>query len=147
MMQMVAPAGPVYQAGTLSGNPLAMEMGIRQLTYLRDHKEVYTYIKDYAKRLADALRDIISEYHLPCCVNQCGSLLTLFFKEGKVENYDDVMKSDLKKFTQYYKIMSEQGMMLAPSQFEGIFVNYAHTQEDFDKTITAMKMALLEVFQ
>lgn len=147
MMQMVAPAGPVYQAGTLSGNPLAMEMGIRQLTYLRDHKEVYTYINDYAKRLADALRDIISEYHLPCCVNQCGSLLTLFFKEGKVENYDDVMKSDLKKFTQYYKIMSEQGMMLAPSQFEGIFVNYAHTQEDFDKTITAMKMALLEVFQ
>ena len=57
------------------------------------------------------------------------------------------MKSDLKKFTQYYKIMSEQGMMLAPSQFEGIFVNYAHTQEDFDKTITAMKMGLLEVFQ
>lgn len=147
MMQMVAPAGPVYQAGTLSGNPLAMEMGIRQLTYLRDHPEVYTYINDYAKKMADALREIIAEYDLPCCVNQCGSLLTLFFKEGKVENYDDVMKSDLTKFTQYYKIMSEQGFMLAPSQFEGIFVNYAHTEEDFENTIKAMKKALLEVFQ
>ena len=147
MMQMVAPAGPVYQAGTLSGNPLAMEMGIRQLTYLRDHPEVYTYINDYAKKLADALREIISEHHLPCCVNQCGSLLTLFFKEGKVENYDDVMKSDLKKFTQYYKLMSEQGFMLAPSQFEGIFVNYAHTQDDFEKTVSAMRKALLEVFK
>ena len=147
MMQMVAPAGPVYQAGTLSGNPLAMEMGIRQLTYLRDHPEVYTYINDYAKRLADALRDIISKHQLPCCVNQCGSLLTLFFKEGKVENYDDVMKSDLKKFTQYYKIMSGQGFMLAPSQFEGIFVNYAHTQEDFENTVKAMEKALIEVFK
>ena len=147
MMQMVAPAGPVYQAGTLSGNPLAMEMGIRQLTYLRDHPEVYTYINDYAKRLAEALREIISKHHLPCCVNQCGSLLTLFFKEGKVENYDDVMKSDLKKFTQYYKLMSEQGFMLAPSQFEGIFVNYAHTKEDFENTVSAMEKALLEVFK
>ncbi len=147
LMQMVAPAGPVYQAGTLSGNPLAMEMGIRQLTYLRDHKEVYDYINTYATNMANDLRAIIKKHNFPCCVNQCGSLLTLFFKEGEVNNYDDVLKSDLRAFTRYYKKMSELGFMLAPSQFEGIFINYAHTKEDYDNTLKAMEQALIEAFQ
>jgi len=147
LMRMVAPAGPVYQAGTLSGNPLAMEMGIRQLTYLRDHKEVYTKINTYARDLAEGLREIIRKYQFPCCVNQCGSLLTLFFTEGPVKNYDDVMTCDLKRFTQYYQLMSQKGFMLAPSQFEGIFISYVHTKEDFDHTLKAMEEALVEVFK
>lgn len=147
LMSMVAPAGPVYQAGTLSGNPLAMEMGIRQLTYLRDHPEVYTHINTYAKNLAEALRDIIKKHQFPCCVNQCGSLLTLFFSQGPVSNYEDVMTCDLKRFTKYYQSMSKKGFMLAPSQFEGIFISYAHTQEDFHRTLQAMEEALIEAFQ
>lgn len=146
IMGLVSPKGPVYQAGTLSGNPLAMEMGIRQLSYLKEHPEVYTYINDYAKRLADQIEKIIQINHYPCQVKRCGSLLTLFFKEGKIESYDDVLDCDLEAFARYYKEMVSQGFILAPSQFEGIFVGNAHTKEDFEKTVAAMSQALKVAF-
>ncbi len=147
IMDMVSPHGPIYQAGTLSGNPLAMEMGIRQLSYLRDHKEVYDYTISYASRLKEGIADIIREHDYPCHVQSCGSLLTLFFKKGKVETYQDVLECDLEAFSRYYHKMVEQGFILAPSQFEGIFISYAHTQEDFDKTLKAIEIALKECFQ
>lgn len=147
IMSLVSPLGPVYQAGTLSGNPLAMEMGIRQLTYLRDHKEVYDYVNDYALRLKKGMEEIIEKYNLPCHVQQCGSLLTLFFKKDSIYTYNDVLDCDLKAFTKYYKKMVEQGIILAPSQFEGIFIGYKHTEEDLKKTLEAMEIALKESFE
>lgn len=147
IMEMVSPSGPVYQAGTLSGNPLAMTLGIRQLSYLRDHKEVYEYINDYALRLKKGIEDIIERYDLPCHVQCCGSLLTLFFRKEEIKTYNDVLECDLKAFTRYYKKMVEQGVILAPSQFEGIFIGYSHTQEDLDATLKAMDIALRDCFQ
>lgn len=146
IMTLVSPSGPVYQAGTLSGNPLAMEMGIRQISYLRDHPEVYEYINHYAQKLAEGIRKIIAEHDYPCHVQQCGSLLTLFFKKDEILSYDDVQGCDLEAFSRYYQSMVSQGMMLAPSQFEGIFISYAHTSEDMQLTLSAMEKALAECF-
>ena len=147
LMDMVSPLGPVYQAGTLSGNPLAMEMGIRQLKYLKEHQEVYDYINDYAFRLQKGIDDIIAKHDYPCHVQRCGSLLTLFFKKDAVESYDDLSDLDLKAFTRYYQEMINQGIMLAPSQFEGIFVGYKHLDTDLQKTLIAVDAALKKAFQ
>lgn len=147
LMEMVSPLGPIYQAGTLSGNPLAMEMGIRQLTYLKNHPEVYVYINKYAENLKNEINDFIKEHNYPCHIQQCGSLMTLFFTTEEVYSYEEVKKCDLGAFERYYKAMIKQGIMLAPSQFEGIFVGYSHSQEDYNKTILAMKNALKECFK
>lgn len=146
LMDMVSPLGPVYQAGTLSGNPLAMEMGIRQLTYLKNHPEVYVYINEYAKKLQEGMEKIIADYNYPCHVQRCGSLLTLFFKKEQVKNYDDLNNIDLRAFTAYYQEMVRQGIMLAPSQFEGIFIGYKHNDSDLNKTLTALGIALKKAF-
>lgn len=146
IMDMVSPKGSVYQAGTLSGNPLAMEMGIRQLTYLKEHPEVYTYIREYALKLKDGIEKIIEKYNLPCSVACCESLITIFFKKGEILSYDDVKDCNTKAFSKYYKSMLEQGFILAPSQFEGIFISYAHTEEDLLKTLQAMENALKDCF-
>lgn len=147
IMSLVSPLGPVYQAGTLSGNPLAMEMGIRQLTYLKEHPEVYTTINQYALDLKAGMEKIIENGHYPCHVQCCGSLLTLFFTKERVETYDDVLKCDLKAFTRYYQEVVKKGIMFAPSQFEGIFISYAHSQADLAKTLKAIEEALAECFQ
>ena len=147
IMEMVSPSGPVYQAGTLSGNPLAMTMGIRQLSYLKEHSEVYDYINDYALRMKKGIEDIIDKYDLPCHVQCCGSLLTLFFRKEEIKTYNDVLDCDLKAFNRYYKKMVEQDIILAPSQFEGIFIGYKHTQEDLDYTLKAMDIALKDCFE
>lgn len=146
LMDMVSPQGPVYQAGTLSGNPLAMEMGIRQLTYLKAHREVYDQINQYASRLQQGIEDIITQYNYPCHVQRCGSLLTLFFKKESVESYDDLDDLNLLAFTKYYQTMIKQGIMLAPSQFEGIFVSYKHNEMDLKKTLEAIDLALKKAF-
>lgn len=146
LMDMVSPLGPVYQAGTLSGNPLAMEMGIRQLTYLKNHPEVYQYINEYARRLDEGITQIIEFNQYPCHVQRCGSLLTLFFKKEKIESYDDIHDLDLKAFTKYYKELNRQGIMMAPSQFEGIFICYKHSEEDLKKTLQAIEKALFVAF-
>lgn len=146
LMDMVSPLGPVYQAGTLSGNPLAMEMGIRQLTYLKNHPEVYKNINDYAKRLHEGIDKIIKQNDYPCHLQRCGSLLTLFFKKDKIENNDDLRDLNLTAFTKYYQEMNKQGIMLAPSQFEGIFICNEHNEEDLLKTLNAMNVALQKAF-
>ncbi len=146
IMNCVSPQGSVYQAGTLSGNPLAMEMGIRQLTYLKEHKNVYSYIDDYAKQLHMGIDKIIHDNNYPCQIQSCGSLLTLFFKKGKIESYDDVLDCDLEAFQRYYQAAIKRGLMLAPSQYEGIFISYAHKKEDLNKTLRIIEESLKECF-
>ena len=142
IMEMVSPQGPVYQAGTLSGNPLAMTFGIRQLSYLRDHPEVYDYINKYALNLKKGIDDIIDRHQYPIHVAVCRNLLTIFFTKDKVYNYQDVEKCDLDHFKTYYQAMVGRGIMMAPSQFEGIFVGYKHSQEDLHKTLKAIEESL-----
>lgn len=145
IMERVSPLGPVYQAGTLSGNPLAMYMGKRNLEALKKRPEVYKVLREKTKRLADGIRENIKKLELDFTVNDAGSLMCLFFAKGPIENYDDVKNSNLEFFTIYYKEMLKQGILLPPAQFEGMFMSYAHTEEDIEKTIKANFKALKAV--
>ncbi|MCQ2442609.1 MAG: glutamate-1-semialdehyde 2,1-aminomutase [Oscillospiraceae bacterium] len=142
MMEQVAPCGPIYQAGTLSGNPVAMAAGYAQLTYLRDHPEVYEGINRKGQLLAEGLRDIAKETGVPMQVNQIGSLATVFFTEHPVTGYSDACSSDLSRFAQYYRGMLTGGIYAAPSQFEAMFVSAAHTEEDICKTLDVARKTL-----
>lgn len=142
LMEQVAPVGPVYQAGTLSGNPVAMAAGLAQLTYLNLHPEVYTHINDSALLLAGELRNISEKLSLPISVTHCGSLLCVFFTDGGVESYDKAKTSDTNRYCRYFNGMLENGVFLAPSQFEAMFISYAHTPNDIEKTVMAVKKVL-----
>src|SRR5699024_30828 len=108
--------GSVYQAGTLSGNPLAMHMGYQTLEKLKGNDKLYQDLEEKAQYLEKGLNDIIAQYNIEATVNRAGGMLSLFFAKGPVENYDQVMKSDTEKFAIYYREMLSQGILLAPSQ-------------------------------
>ena len=142
LMEQVAPTGPIYQAGTLSGNPVAMAAGITQLTYLNDHPEVYTKIEANTTWLADQLRALEDKYHAGTTVNQIGSLLSVFFTEHPVTNFADAKSSDVARYAEYFRHMLAQKIYLAPAQFEAMFVGNAHTQADLDATAAAAEQTL-----
>jgi glutamate-1-semialdehyde 2,1-aminomutase len=132
IMAQVAPSGPVYQAGTLSGNPLAVSAGLAMLRYLKNHPEVYEQLEARAARLAA---------HPPpgVTVNRVGSMFTLFFTTGPVTDYESAKRSDTKRFAKYFHFMLERGIYLAPSQFETAFVSAAHTDDDISRTAEAAR--------
>lgn len=137
IMEMVAPAGPVYQAGTLSGNPLAMAAGYAALTHIKDHPEVYDELEKKSAYLENGFKENMNKVNKNFALNRVGSMLTLFFYEGKVESFQTAVKSDTKLFGQYFHEMLTRGIYLAPAQFEAIFISTAHTIKDLDKTINA----------
>ena len=139
IMEMIAPSGPVYQAGTLSGNPVAMAAGLAQLTVLKEEKTLFTKLNAAADRFFTELDKILTDAGQPHCLNHIGSLGCVFFTGGPVQNYSDAQKSDTARFTAYFAHMLEQGIYLAPSQFEAMFLSAAHTQEDLDRTLEAVK--------
>ena len=141
-MEQVAPCGPVYQAGTLSGNPVAMAAGLAQLTYLKEHPEVYTHISALADRLAAGLRQAAADTGAPVSVNQVGSLLSPFFTPDGVSTFVDAKGSDVGKYARYFAQMLERGIYLAPAQFEAMFLSNAHTAEEVDRTVEAAREAL-----
>lgn len=136
IMRLIAPLGSVYQAGTLSGNPIAMRAGITQLRYLKNHPEVYQKVAFLSHRLRDGLRKIIQRHHAPCTVNGIGSLSCLYFTPESVVDYDTARTSDTEAFRQYFHFMLNRGNYFGPSQFEAIFVSYAHTVQEIDKTLS-----------
>lgn len=138
IMSMVAPAGPMYQAGTLSGNPLAMTAGIKTLELLRQ-PGTYDTLDRVTKRLANGLLQIAKETGHAACGGQISGMFGLFFTEGPVHNYEDAKKSDLNKFSRFHRGMLERGVYLAPSQFEAGFTSLAHTEEDIDRTLAAAR--------
>ena len=138
LMEQVAPCGPVYQAGTLSGNPVAMAAGLAQLTYLNEHPEVYETIAKKADRLADGMRKAAERAGAGVRINQVGSLVAPFFTPDRVESFTDAAKSDLNKYAVYFEKMLARGVYLAPAQFEAMFVSAAHSEEDLEKTIRAV---------
>lgn len=133
IMNVVAPVGSVYQAGTLSGNPIAVTAGIKQLKALKSDKAIYDRIDSFAKKLEEAYLE------KGFTVNRVGSLLSPFFTEGPVTSYADVLKCDTNKFAEYFRKMLSQGIYVAPSQFEAMFISDAHTADDLDKTIKAIQ--------
>ena len=139
LMEQVAPCGPVYQAGTLSGNPVAMAAGLAQLTYLRDHPEVYTDIAAKAQWLAEGMRAAAAEAGVPVAVNQIGSLLSPFFTPTEVSAFVDAKGSDVGRYAKYFQGMLHHGIALAPAQFEAMFVSAAHTQAELEATLAAVK--------
>lgn len=135
IMEMVSPLGPVYQAGTLSGNPIATTAGIETLTVLKNHPEIYAELEQKGKNLADTMREA---WKGRACVNQIGSLLSVFFTEEEVTDYESAVKADTKKYADYFGYMLERGIYLAPSQFEAMFLSNAHSSEDIDRTCGAV---------
>jgi len=130
IMSKVAPAGPIYQAGTLSGNPLAVAAGLAMLRYLKAHSEVYGVLERHAAALCAAAPPGVT-------VNRVGSMFTFFFTDGPVNDYESAKRSDTAKFGRFFRAMLDRGVYLAPSQFEAAFVSAAHTDEDIRKTIAA----------
>ena len=130
IMSQVAPTGPIYQAGTLSGNPVAMAAGLTQLQILNDHPAYYTDIERKAQAMAHAMRDSAEKHGVNLTVNQCGALLCPYFTNGPVRTFADTKKSDLEQFKKYFNGMLERGMYIAPSQFEATFINVSHRDED-----------------
>lgn len=145
IMALVSPAGPVYQAGTLSGNPLAMYMGKKNLEALRDTPHIYIQLEEKAKKLATGLRASVKRLNLDYTVNQVGSLVTLFFAKGPIQSYDDVMRSDIEAFNRYFTSLFKQGILIPPTQFEAMFLSMAHTDADIELTLEACDKALKEV--
>jgi len=141
IMGMVAPEGPMYQAGTLSGNPLAMAAGLETLKLLSE-PGVYTQLEERTKALADGLWIMCEKANIPATVTQVGAMMTLFFAEGPLRNYIDVCRFDRDRFNRYFWAMLEQGIYLAPSQFESLFSSTAHTQMDIEQTLSAAEKAL-----
>jgi len=131
IMSSVSPDGPVYQAGTLSGNPLAVAAGLAQLRTLRDNPAIYANLETRAAQLSEAFRGVT--------VNRVGSMLTPFFARGPVTDWPSAAKSDTKKFAKFHRHMRDRGIALAPSQFEAWFVSYAHTKGDIDRTAKAIQ--------
>jgi glutamate-1-semialdehyde 2,1-aminomutase len=144
IMNQVAPAGKVYQAGTLSGNPIATAAGIAQLRYLRDNPGLYEQLNATGTRLADGTRRIAAELGLNYTVNQVGSMFSLFFTSSPVSNLDDAKKSDVAAFGRYFHAMLNRGMYLAPAQFEALFISTAITDELVEQYLTACRESLIE---
>ena len=136
IMQCVAPLGEVYQAGTLSGNPIAMTAGIETLKLLDTHPEVYAKLEGKTAGLAQAAREAFGNR---VSVNQIGSLMSIFFTDKQVVDMDTAMTSDTKQYAAFFRHMLDHGINLAPSQFEAMFISDAHTEEDIRKTIDVMK--------
>lgn len=141
LMDFVSPAGPVYQAGTLSGNPLAMAAGLATLRELERDPDVYARLEAYTRALGDGLLDAAREAGVPVTVNQVGSMLTAFFVEGRVERYVDAAQSDTARFAGWFRHLLRSGVYWAPSQFESIFVSAAHGERELDLTLAAVRAA------
>lgn len=142
IMKMVSPIGPVYQGGTLSGNPLAMSAGIANLTKLRDEPQIYEKLEAAATYLNQGMTKLFKEYSIPAVTSQKKGMFCVFFTEGPVNTFEDVMKCDTALYTKFFEGMMKEGVLLAPSQFEGWFPSTAHDQEVLDKTLAAAEKVL-----
>jgi glutamate-1-semialdehyde 2,1-aminomutase len=145
IMEMIAPAGPVYQAGTLSGNPLAMAAGIATLQVIDDDPDFYLKLANTSARLVHGLRDAAAEAGVTVMVNHVGSMFTLFFTSEEVTDFTSAKTSDTERFSRYFGSMLDAGIYLAPSQFEACFISAAHTDGDIDKTIAAARAAFTAI--
>ncbi len=144
IMEKVSPTGGVYQAGTLSGNPLAMAAGIKTLEILRS-KKIYDDLKNKTEYLAESISECAETHGIPVSINRITGMLTIFFTEGPVWNYSNAKMSNTKRFAQFFIEMLDNGIYLPPSQFEAWFISTAHSQRDLDRTIEACEVAFRKI--
>jgi glutamate-1-semialdehyde 2,1-aminomutase len=139
---MIAPLGPVYQAGTLSGNPLAMAAGIATLKELKNRPEIYQQLEQRSTALVDGVLAAAKKKGVALTANRVGSMFTWFFQQGQVHDWDTAAKSDAQAFGKFHRAMLEQGIYLPPSQYEAMFMSAAHSEIDIQQTINAASQAL-----
>ncbi len=144
IMDSLSPEGGIYQAGTLSGNPLAMSAGITTLKLLQE-EGFYQQIEEKSSYLEKGLQQVTSSSSVPTCWQRVGGMFCTFFQDGPVNNFSDALESDTDAFGRYFRSMLDQGINLAPAQFEAGFMSIAHSKEDLDKTIAAVEKALTAV--
>lgn len=145
IMDTLAPVGPVYQAGTLSGNPLAMSAGLAALTHIKETANLYDILEEKSKYLEDGFKDNLIRLNKSFAMNRVGSMSCLFFTDETVTDFASALKSDVDLYGKYFHKMLENGIYLAPSQFEAMFISTAHSTEDLDKTIEANYLSLKEL--
>jgi len=141
IMDFVAPEGKVYQAGTLSGNPLAVTAGIETLKMLKNTK-IYKKLEDSSSYLTEGMKNILKNKKLKTCFKRVGSMFCMFFTDKNVQNFKDAVSSDTSLFSEYFSLMLKEGIYIAPSQYEAGFMSTAHSKEDLDKTLTAFEKAV-----
>ena len=143
IMRILAPLGPVYQAGTLSGNPLAMAAGIATVGYLAEHRDTaYPQMERNSADLVEGVAEIAGQFDVPIAVNRVGSMWTWFFTDAAVNDYAGASRSDTAQFASFHRAMLEAGVWLPPSQFEAAFLSLAHGQEEIAATLAAAKLAM-----
>jgi glutamate-1-semialdehyde 2,1-aminomutase len=142
IMEMVSPAGPVYQAGTLSGNPVAMAAGITTLNILKADPEIYSRLDSKGAQIEQGIKSILSEKGIEHIVNRCGSMFTVFFTEGPIRNLSDAKKSDTALFGRFFHALLDQGVYPAPSQFEAMFISDAVGEEEIGFLLEGVRQAL-----
>ena len=142
IMNMIAPAGPVYQAGTLSGNPLAMAAGLATLRMIDEDDQLYSTLEAKAEHLSRGLMQASKDSGTDVTINRAGSMLTAFFTDRRVFDFESAKSSDTDKFSQVFRSMFDRGVYLPPSQFEAMFISAAHSTDDLDRTIEAFEAAL-----
>lgn len=144
IMKHIAPDGPVYQAGTLSGNPLAMAAGIATLKQLGS-KSVYNKLEKTTVNFVEEIREIITKLRIKACVNQIGSMFTIFFNEGEIFNYETATSSNTKIFSKFFKNLLSAGIMFPPSQFESVFISTVHTEKELKFALNSIYKALKDI--
>lgn len=142
IMKMIAPSGPIYQAGTLSGNPLAMAAGLETLKIIDEAPNFYEQLEAISSSLTSSMLKITEELGLNLTLNRVGSMFTLFFTDQRVTDFDSAKTSDTEKFAAYFGSMLDRGVYLPPSQFEACFISMAHSPEDIDATLDAFRLAV-----
>ena len=145
IMDMIAPIGPVYQAGTLSGNPLAMAAGVAALSHIKEHPELYGELEKKSSLLENGFKENLDAVGKNYAMNRVGSMMCMFFTEKPVNDFASAVKSDTVLYGKYYHEMLQRGIYLAPAQFEALFVSTAHSNEDLDKTIAAHRESLTDL--
>jgi glutamate-1-semialdehyde 2,1-aminomutase len=140
VMEYLSPVGPVYQAGTMSGNPIVMAAGYAALTKLYNNPELYKRIDMLGEKLQRGVEEAAKEKQLPIVVNRCGSMMTIFFtKRGRVTNYEEAKECDTSMYAAFFEHMLKNGIYMAPSQFEALFISTKHTEADIDRFIEAVR--------
>jgi glutamate-1-semialdehyde 2,1-aminomutase len=141
-MEMLSPSGPVYQAGTLSGNPLAMAAGYAALSYIKEHPEIYVQLEKSSMYLENGFKENLKSLGKNYAMNRVGSMMCMFFTEQPVIDFKSALTSDTTSYGKYFHEMLNRGIYLAPAQFEALFISTAHTTEDLDRTIKAHRESL-----
>lgn len=137
IMEKIAPVGPIYQAGTLSGNPLAMTAGYAMLSHIKENPNIYAELEEKSAHLEYGFRQNLKSLGFNSVINRVGSMICQFFTDERVNNFNDAVKSNTEQYGKYFHYMLEEGIYLAPAQFEAMFVSVSHSKEDLDKTIRA----------